>query len=108
MVPPRRALHVAHGWGWLGKMSRVPPCVHFSGWHKPYVPRVVWVQEYPPAWCINSLNYRALGYEHVYRLSTLVVEFSLWFVDDGMRLMVGHVILVWVWWLVVRVGTCSH
>ena len=37
-----------------------------------------------------------------------VVEFSLWFVDDGMRLMVGHVIMVWVWWLVVRVGTCSH
>ena len=37
-----------------------------------------------------------------------VVEFSLWFMDDGMRLMVGHVIMVWVWWLVVRVGTHSN
>ena len=38
--------------------------MHFSGWHRPYGPRVVWVQEYPPAGCINSSNCRALGHEH--------------------------------------------
>ena len=51
------------GVGWE-RLSRVPPCVHFSGWYKPYGPRVVWVQEYPPAGCINSSNCHALGHEH--------------------------------------------
>ena len=72
------------GPGWE-RLSRVPPCVHLSGWHKPYGPWVVWVQEYPPAGCIISSNCRALGHEHRYRLSppsdhVLVVEFrcGLW------------------------------
>ena len=68
--------------------------MHFGRWHKPNGPRVVWVQEYPPAGCINISKCRALGHEHAIVSSAPVVEFSLWFVDDEMRLMGGHVILV--------------
>ena len=65
------------GAGWE-RLSRVPPCVHFGRWHKPNGPRVMWVQEYPPVGCKNSSNCHALSYEHVYRLSALVVESRLW------------------------------
>ena len=81
-------MHDPHGWGWLGKVVTGTPCVHFSGWQKPYGPRVVWVQGYPPVGCINSLNCRALGHENAIVLSVSVVEVRC-----------GFVVVVWTWWL---------
>ena len=74
---------VAAGWE---RLSRVPPCVHFGRWHKPYGPRVMWVQEYPPAGYINSSNCHALSHEHAIvsvapGRRVLVVDSVVWFGD---------------------------
>lgn len=101
------------GPGWE-RLSRVPPCAHLSGWHKPYGPCVVWVQEYPPAGCIISSNCRALGHEHRYRLSppsdhVLVVEFRCglwhgWFGWFGRYVVGGLVVMVYSYTLVVYIS----